>query len=264
MSTDPTGPEPESEVEVDWQRRVVGRSLRTATEKSVDRGARLIRAAGIVLERAEGGDITVQDVADEAGQSLRTLYQYFESKDDLLLALFEESMRAYARLIENAIEGIDDPGERLAAAMLAAQRIPDLSQSGVNIGLARLRLRLADTRPELVGRAQAAMVSVVRRLVEAASDAGAVAVDDVEAATFLLLSTNAAVITADRVGNDAGVAGPDAMTAVAFCLRGLGAEFTAEDLAAIDRRLTLPKPPKGSKSSKGSSRRPRSSGGSSA
>ena len=73
----------------DWQRRVVGRSLRTAAERSVDRGLSLINAAAAVLERSNGEDITVQEVADEAGQSLRTLYQYFESKDHLLLAAFQ-------------------------------------------------------------------------------------------------------------------------------------------------------------------------------
>ena len=104
------------------------------------------------------------------------------------------------------------------------------------------------------------MLVVVRRLVEAAASAGTVEAGDLDAATFLLLSTNAAVITADRVGNDAGVAGPDAMTSVAFCLRGLGAEFTAKELASIDRRLTLPKPTKRSMSSKRSGRRSGSSG----
>jgi Bacterial regulatory proteins, tetR family len=86
-----TGPTP-NDIDrdgADWHRRVVGRSLRTAVERSVDRGNALITAAATVLERANGEDITVQDVADEAGQSLRTLYQYFESKDDLLLAVFE-------------------------------------------------------------------------------------------------------------------------------------------------------------------------------
>ena len=45
----------------------------------------------------------MQEVADEAGQSLRTLYQYFESKDDLLLAVFEEAMKTYARMIRESI-----------------------------------------------------------------------------------------------------------------------------------------------------------------
>ena len=86
----------DTENAADWQRRVVGRSLRTAAARSVDRGNALIRAAATVLERSDGEDITVQEVADEAGQSLRTLYQYFESKDDLLLAVFEEAMRPSA------------------------------------------------------------------------------------------------------------------------------------------------------------------------
>ena len=127
--------------DADWQRRVVGRSLRTAAERSVDRGMNLIRAAAAVLERAEGEDITVQEVADEAGQSLRTLYQYFESKDDLLLAVFEEAMRTYAVLIEESISQLDDPLERLAGAMVAAVRMPEVSGRGFDRGLVRLRLR---------------------------------------------------------------------------------------------------------------------------
>ena len=103
----------------------------------------LIRAATTVLARAEGEDITVQEVADEAGQSLRTLYQYFESKDDLLLAVFEEAMRTYARLIARAIVDFTDPLERLAAAMVAAVRMPEVTGSGVDRGLVRLRLRLS-------------------------------------------------------------------------------------------------------------------------
>ena len=54
----------------DWRRRVVDRSLRSAAERSVDRGMALIAAAGAVLDRNGGDDITVQAVADEAGQSL--------------------------------------------------------------------------------------------------------------------------------------------------------------------------------------------------
>ena len=64
----------------------------------------MIRATAKVLERTNGESLTVQEVADEAGQSLRTLYQYFESKDDLLLAVYEEAMGTYARIIVGAID----------------------------------------------------------------------------------------------------------------------------------------------------------------
>jgi DNA-binding transcriptional regulator YbjK len=75
-----------------------------------------IPAAAKVLERTNGESLTGQVVADEADRSLRTLYQYFTSKDDLLLAVFEEAMRTYARIIRAAVADLDDPLERLACA----------------------------------------------------------------------------------------------------------------------------------------------------
>src|SRR5262245_51301677 len=103
--------------QADWERRVVGRSLQDARRRSIDRGARFVRAAAVVLDRSKGASLTVQEVADEAGQSLRTLYQYFESKDDLLLAVFEEAMRVYAQIIRDAIVELDEADERLAGAI---------------------------------------------------------------------------------------------------------------------------------------------------
>jgi len=224
----------------DWERRVVGRSLRGATERSVDRGRALIRAAATVLERSGGDDITVQEVADEAGQSLRTLYQHFESKDDLLLAVFEEAMRRYAELIETAISGFDDPLDRLAAAVVAAVRMPDVGPGGLHRSLARLRLRLSEVQPELIGRAQSSLTLLVRDLVGEAATAGRIRVADADAATFMLLALNAASITADTLGNDAGVRPPDVADLAAFCLRGLGADLADGWFERIDGALRLP------------------------
>jgi AcrR family transcriptional regulator len=232
--------ERDGEPDADWQRRVVGRSLRTAAERSVDRGKSLIEAAATVLERSNGADITVQDVADEAGQSLRTLYQYFESKDDLLLAVFEEAMRTYARLIRNAVEPLDDPLERLAGAVLAAARMPEFSGADLDRGLSRLRLKLSEAGADRVARAQSTVAALLREVVEAASDAEHLSVADVEAATFVLMSLNSAYITAETLGNDAGVRRPDAIALTLFGLRGLGAEVDEPWLATVEARLRFP------------------------
>lgn len=241
-TVEPTESELSDQADADWRRRVVGRSLRTAAERSVDRGMNLIRAAAAVLERSDGEDITVQEVADEAGQSLRTLYQYFESKDDLLLAVFEEAMRTYAQLIEQSIGQLTDPLERLAGAMVAAARMPELSGSGFDRGLVRLRLRLSQAKPEMVGRAQSAVTTLVRSLVESAAAAGRIRVTDPEAATFMILSLNAAFITTETIGNDAGVRRPDIAAFTSFCLRGLGAELHDGWYDAVNARLQLPAP----------------------
>ena len=200
----------------------------------------LIRAAAAVLERSNGEDITVQDVADEAGQSLRTLYQYFESKDDLLLAVFEEAMRTYAELIEQAISQLTDPLERLAGAMVAAARLPEISVTGFDRGLVRLRPRLSQAEPEMVGRAQSAVTTLMRSLVEAAAATGRIQVSDAEAATFMILSLNAAFIT---IGNDAGVRRPDVAGLTSFTFRGLGAEFDVGWYDTVSARLELPASP---------------------
>jgi AcrR family transcriptional regulator len=226
--------------DADWQRRVVGRSLRTAAERSVDRGMNLIRATTRVLARANGQDITVQEVADEAGQSLRTLYQYFESKDDLLLAVFEEAMRTYAELIDKAIADLDDPLERLAGAIVAAVRMPEFSGAAMDRGLIRLRLKLSESQPEMIGRAQTAVASLISGLVQAASEAGQLDAADPEGATFLILSINAAFISAETVGNDAGVRRPDLIGITSFCLRGLGAELDHSWYERVNARLHFP------------------------
>jgi AcrR family transcriptional regulator len=154
-----------SERAADWQARVVERSLRTATRRSIDRGSSLVRAAVRLLERSNGDTFTVHDVADEAGQSLQTLYQYVESKDDLLLAVFEESMGTYARMIARAVVDLSDPLERLGGGLVAALRMPEFSGTGVDRGLARLRLKLGEVEPDLVARSQQPVTVLMRDLV---------------------------------------------------------------------------------------------------
>lgn len=232
MATHPGTGRTSDDVGADWQRRVVGRSLKAATERSVDRGLSLIRAAAVVLERGGGDDITVQEVADEAGQSLRTLYQYFESKDDLLLAVFEESMRGYAGILRAAISDLEDPLERLGGALIASVRMAEAASPGMSRGLARLRLQLSEADADMVAAAQQELSWLVGRLITDATGSGQLSTMDVDGATFAVLSLNAAFITSATLGNDVGVGRPEVVDFVSLTLRGLGAEV---DEAWVER-----------------------------
>ena len=230
----------ETEPGADWQRRVVGRSLDDARRRSIDRGARLIRAAAKVLERTNGESLTVQDVADEAGQSLRTLYQYFASKDDLLLAVYEEAMRTFATLLRGAIEGLDDPTERLAGALIASVRMPALhGRSGVDRGLSQLRLQLAPAEPELLARSQEPVTAVYRELVEAAMDGADDPVVGAEAATYFLSSLRTSLILSMTLGNEYGLDLPDVIDLSCFALSGLGLHRPRSWHEEVDARLEL-------------------------
>jgi AcrR family transcriptional regulator len=224
----------------DWHQRVVRRSLGAATKRSIDRGSSLIRAAAKLLERSNGDGFTVQDVADEAGQSIRTLYQHFESKDDLLLAVFEEAMRTYRRMIVTAIDDLEDPLDRLGGALIAAVRMPEFSGTGVDRGLTRLRLRLSEVDPALVARSQAPVTLLLRDLVAAAADAGRIRTGDPEAATYMILALKSTFITSQTLGNDTAVQLPSVYVLTAFCLEGLGAQVDEDWFARVSAELRLP------------------------
>jgi AcrR family transcriptional regulator len=239
ISSSPLAAE-EAEGTADWQRRVVGRSLNGARRRSIDRGARLIRAAAKVLERTNGESLTVQEVADEAGQSLRTLYQYFASKDDLLLAVYEEAMGTYARIIEAAIDPLEEPVERLAGSLIASTRLPALhDKTGVDRGLSRLRLQLGQADPGLIARSQEPVTEIFRRLVAEAFATVSPDVIEVERGTYFVLAQRNALTLSMTLGNAFNVTMPEPVDLSVFCLGGLGIQRPREWHEDVDARLDL-------------------------
>ena len=64
---------------------------------------------------ASRGFFTAQgaDVAREAGVAAGTVYLYFQSKDDLLISIFERTMHEGLEAARQALAGVSDPVERL-------------------------------------------------------------------------------------------------------------------------------------------------------
>ena len=228
----------------DWHRRVIDRSLRSATKKSIDKGASLIRAATTLLERSNGDGFTVQEVADEAGQSLRTLYQYFESKDDLLLAVFEEAKKVYARMIRDV-----DRLDRRAAR--APGRRGDRRRAHARAQHRRRRRRAgpaAAQAPRGGARAGgplpgAGAVGVPGRCTATPSAAGGITDRGREQSVYIVTALNSAFITSQTLGNEYGLALPDPLELARFCLQGLGAERDDAWYDAVGRQVQLPPGP---------------------
>jgi AcrR family transcriptional regulator len=92
----------------------VARSLDSARLRSEGRVQRFLDAGFELLARAESGkEFTVQEVVDRSGQSLRSFYQYFAGKHELLLALFDEAILSTADRLEEQINRQSTPLERL-------------------------------------------------------------------------------------------------------------------------------------------------------
>jgi len=84
------------------------------------RRGEIVRAAATVLGRQGCADTSMKEIAREAGVAPGLLHYYFESKDALLLAVVGELDRQMSEAWTAAVDGIDDPLERLVSALDAA------------------------------------------------------------------------------------------------------------------------------------------------
>lgn len=73
----------------------------------------ILRAATKVFARNGFFQSQVADVAKVAGVAAGTVYLYFKGKDDLLVSIFERSMKDVLAEARAAITGVSDPAERL-------------------------------------------------------------------------------------------------------------------------------------------------------
>src|SRR5437870_13825746 len=98
-----------------WRERAVARSLNAARFRADQRVQRFLDAAFELIDQKGTTEFTIQEVVDRSKQSLRGFYQYFDGKDELLLALFEETNRESVEDIHEAVDAESEPFERLRA-----------------------------------------------------------------------------------------------------------------------------------------------------
>ena len=90
----------------------VSRRLRADPPPGPKRDA-ILRAATDVFAERGYFNAQVADVARAAGVAAGTVYLYFRSKDDLLVSIFDRSMREGLAEGRAAVVGVSDPRERL-------------------------------------------------------------------------------------------------------------------------------------------------------
>jgi AcrR family transcriptional regulator len=100
-----------------WKQRAVERSTRAAKLRAEQRVQRFLDAAQALITKTGSTDFTVQQVVDASKQSLRSFYQHFDGKHELLLALFEDALRRATDQIRAAATAQGDPLDRVRVAV---------------------------------------------------------------------------------------------------------------------------------------------------
>jgi AcrR family transcriptional regulator len=171
------------EVTVEQSRRelAVSRAVDPARERAEMKVKAFLEAAGGLL--ADGEDFTLQMVVERSGQSLRSFYQHFAGKHELLLALFDESVEAAADQVATEIQGIDDPLERLRGFAVRYHRV---CLSGTakysdrplqSRAMAQFAQQLLIYHPMEASQAFRPLVILLRELLDEAARAGAIRTD---------------------------------------------------------------------------------------
>jgi AcrR family transcriptional regulator len=100
-----------------WKRRAVERSTKAAKLRAEQRVEHFRDAALAIINEKGTTDFTVQEVVERSRQSLRSFYQHFNGKHELLLALFEDALCRAADQIRAVAAGRTDPMARLQVAV---------------------------------------------------------------------------------------------------------------------------------------------------
>lgn len=114
-----------------------------------ERQRQILAAASRVFARDGYLRANVEEIAREAELSKGTLYLYFPSKRDLLLALLEESNEELNRLLSAAIEEAQEPLRKLAAIIESILEYFDRNLDLMRVTLVEF-MRLAGTEDEIV------------------------------------------------------------------------------------------------------------------
>ena len=215
-----------------WEERSVSRVLESGRERVLARSRKLVQAAGELIAAGGFEGLTLRALLDRTGLSRRAFYERFDGMDDLILAVFEQTMRDGAAKFRADLAPIADPLERLRfliETMVATSR-SDVSVR-LMVALSREHLRLAEARPEDLERALEPLTTVIAEQLALGMECGVVRkADPLQLATLVhsLVATtiHASVLSPRARAASGGAERADGSAAAVweFCLRAVRAD----------------------------------------
>jgi TetR/AcrR family fatty acid metabolism transcriptional regulator len=92
-------------------------------KRTIDKRMVILDAALRTFVKRGYPETKVAEIASEAGVAEGTIYNYFPSKEDLLLALFDEKWNAIIHEVKSKINRLDNPNKKLKAIFSSVVRM---------------------------------------------------------------------------------------------------------------------------------------------
>ena len=170
-----------AEIPAHWEERSARRVPDAAREQVLERSRKIVDAACDVLEEEGLEGLTVRAVLNKTGLSRRAFYGRFEGKDDLVLAVFEQTIRAATIHFSKLISTLSAPIERLELIVThivlgrTSLALADHASSNRRgAAMSREHLRMAESRPHELQAALSPLIALIARQLSDGMAAGSV------------------------------------------------------------------------------------------
>jgi AcrR family transcriptional regulator len=197
---------------------------------------RFLDAAQAIITEKGCTEFTVQEVVERSKQSLRSFYQYFDGKHELLLALFEEELERTAATVRAAAEKRTDPLDRLHAVTDILFSMSSAERSDRQPIFSDFSTRLLVDHPEEVAAAFAPLFEYIVELMDEANQAGMLRSGKPRHLAALVLQTAMFAGQAQGLPADARTAPISGDEVWEFCLEGIASESAIADRKRRRRR----------------------------
>lgn len=153
-----------------------------ATDDALSDRKQLIVAAAYDLLDAGGLEgLTIRAVLAKTGLARRAFYDCYVGKDDLVLAVFEQTIRMAVTFFAAQVRAFPDPLSRIrhiVVSIVLGQDMPGVGngspQSRRGAALSREHLRLGDARPHELQIATAPLIDLIATQLAEGMEAGSV------------------------------------------------------------------------------------------
>jgi AcrR family transcriptional regulator len=186
------------------------------------RASRFMRSALEILGETGRTDFTVLEVVERSKTSLRSFYQHFSTKDELLLALVDKIMTESTKGWRGETDGLG----AAAALHVLVDRIcapaESSTQEGINRGLTFYNDHLAESMPSDYARVLAPLHTLICDIIQRGIDSGTFdSALQVDVAAALIMQTVLGAMRLRVLGAELYGTPVDGNHIYTFCLRTL-------------------------------------------
>jgi AcrR family transcriptional regulator len=186
------------------------------------RAKRFMKSALAILGETGRTDFTVLEVVERSKTSLRSFYQHFSTKDELLLALIDKIMSESTKQWREATTGL--PSGKALRVLIDRICTPAESstQDRVNRGLTDYNDHLAETLPREYARVLSPLHELIKDIINRGIAQGSFRTDlDVDATAALIMQSALGAMRLRVLGAELNGVPIDADHIYDFCVSGL-------------------------------------------